>query len=251
MRYETRPDRPPRIAVISDIHANLPALQAVLQRIEELKVDQVYCLGDIVGYGGHPNECVTILREKKVPCVLGNHDQAALGELDITNFNAVAKQAIRWTQNELSKENQDFLRSRPMEISLEDVFLVHASPRNPEEWNYILSIPDAHLNFEHFKERICCIGHSHQPFIIENRDGKLMCPEEPQIEIQEQYRYLVNVGSVGQPRDHNPESCFALYDRNTKRLELVRVPYDIDAAQSRILEQGLPEVLATRLTYGS
>ena len=242
---------PDRVAVISDIHGNLPALQAVLEELDSQKIEAIYCLGDIVGYGGNPNECVDLIRSREIPTVLGNHDQAALGRLDITNFNTVAKQAILWTQEALNEENQAFLESTPMYMSLGDLLLVHASPRNPEEWNYVLTIGEARINFEHFTEPICCIGHSHQPFIIENDGENLTCPSESFIEIKPDCKYLVNVGSVGQPRDQNPEPCFFVYNRNEKRVDLNRVTYDIQAAQEAILNQGLPQILATRLAFGN
>ncbi|MCX8037894.1 MAG: metallophosphatase family protein [Candidatus Sumerlaeia bacterium] len=240
-----------RIGIFSDIHGNYEALKAVFDVLEnEEAVDAYYCCGDIVGYGGNPNECVELIRAKKCPVVAGNHDHAALGLTDTSYFNEIAKTAINWTGSVLTPENVEFLRNLPMTIVQDEFVIVHASPKDPEAWNYILTLPDARVNFEHFDTQICFVGHSHQPFIIEYVAGKLSCLMQPRVTVVEDRRYLINVGSVGQPRDGNPEACYAIYDRAQKTIEIKRTPYDLPAAQEAIRSQKLPTQLAERLAHG-
>jgi predicted phosphodiesterase len=240
-----------RIGIFSDIHGNFQALEAVLRILEEQEeVDRLYCCGDIVGYGGNPNECVELLREKEIPVVAGNHDHAALGLTDTSYFNEIAKTAIQWTGEVLKPENAEFIRSLPMHIVDEEVLIVHSSPKDPDAWNYILTLGDARINFEYFEEQICFVGHSHQPFIIESSKGNLSCPSQPTIAVKQDHRYLINVGSVGQPRDGNPDASYAIYDRKEERIEIKRVTYDMNGAQDAIRVQGLPVQLAERLSHG-
>jgi predicted phosphodiesterase len=240
-----------RIGIFSDIHGNLQALETVLRVFEESEqVDRLYCCGDIVGYGGNPNECCDVVRAKGYPTVAGNHDHAALKLTDISYFNEIAKTAIQWTGDVLTPENVEYLRSLPMQIEDEEMLIVHASPKEPEAWNYILTLGDARMNFEYFKQQICFIGHSHQPFIIEYTEGNLSCPSNPRVSVVEDHRYLVNVGSVGQPRDGNPDASYAIYDRKEQYIEIKRVTYDLDGAKQAILDNSLPPQLADRLNHG-
>jgi diadenosine tetraphosphatase ApaH/serine/threonine PP2A family protein phosphatase len=213
-------------------------------------VDRFYCCGDIVGYGGNPNECVDLIRAKNCPVVAGNHDYAALGLTDTSYFNEIAKRAIRWTGEILTPENADFIRALPLTIAEDDFLIVHSSPREPEAWNYILTLGDARTNFEYFTQPICFVGHSHQPFIIESAGDKLYCPSQPYVPVVEGHRYLINVGSVGQPRDGNPDAAYAIYDRHERRIEIKRAEYDLTAAQDAIRARGLPSQLADRLNHG-
>ncbi|MBM3335318.1 metallophosphoesterase family protein [Candidatus Sumerlaeota bacterium] len=240
-----------RIGVFSDIHGNLQALEAVLEILEDQeRVDRYYCCGDIVGYGGNPNECVELIRAKNCPVVVGNHDHAALGLADVSYFNDVARTAIKWTGEVLTPENREFLRSLPMTITEDEILIVHSSPMDPEAWNYILTLGDARLNFEHFEHQICFVGHSHQPFIIEYCVGKLNCVVQSSVPVADECRYLINVGSVGQPRDGNPDACYAIYDRGQRLIEIKRTAYDLPAAQEAIRAQSLPAQLAERLHCG-
>lgn len=241
-----------RLAVFSDIHGNLHALKSVLTALDNLGITNIYCGGDVVGYGGNPNECCELLRERGIPTVAGNHDHAALTLADISYFNRVAKEAVLWTQEQLTEENTQWLHSMPMTYHNEelDFLMVHASPYSPEEWNYVLTMGDARRAFEHFTERSCFIGHSHQPFIIENFNGNLSCPTQSHIEMRENARFLVNVGSVGQPRDRVPFASYCVLDRDKQTIELARAEYDIQGAQQAIIQAGLPPELAERLAYG-
>ncbi len=241
---------PRRVAIFSDIHGNLPALDAVLREIDASEVDFAVCCGDVVGYGAFPNECVERLRERKIPTIAGNHDYAALSLIDITCFNEIAKRSIQWTREVLKPENAEFLRNLPLSVEVADMLFVHSSPRSPEAWNYVITLGDARQSFRAFGQRVCFIGHSHTPFVVENCEGNLTCPTSPIVELRPDCRYLVNVGSVGQPRDRNPEACFAIYDRSTRQIEIRRVAYDLSQAQKAILEAGLPPELAERLIYG-
>lgn len=241
-----------KVAIFSDIHGNYHALQAVLEQIEDEGCDLLICCGDIVGYGARPNECVDTIRRMNVPVIAGNHDHAALLLTDISNFNDIAKAAVYWTREVLTEENVEFLRRMPLSISddMNNVFYVHASPREPGQWNYILTMGEARTNFNFFTQQICFIGHSHQPFIIENDDGSLMCPTKPEIDLRDGCRYLINVGSVGQPRDHNWRACYVIWDVEGKHLEIKRTEYDLSGAQQAIIQAGLPRELAERIAHG-
>lgn len=241
-----------RVGIISDIHGNFAALEAVLKQLDDEGVDQIICCGDVVGYGARPNECVDKVRERNIPTIAGNHDHAALLLTDITNFNEIAKTAVLWTKNVLTEENSEWLRQLPLTLRHREnnAFYVHASPKEPGEWNYILTMGEARTNFNYFSEQICFIGHSHQPFIIENDEGNLACPTKPEIEIRDGRRYLINVGSVGQPRDRNWRSCYVIVDFEKKKLEIKRCDYDLEASQKAILDAGLPGELAERLAHG-
>jgi diadenosine tetraphosphatase ApaH/serine/threonine PP2A family protein phosphatase len=241
---------PKRIGIFSDIHGNLQAFQAVVEALRQDNVDGIYCCGDIVGYGGNPNECVELVQELGCPIIAGNHDHAALLLTDISYFNDVAKAAVLWTKKVLTSENTKFLQYLPLTCSNDCFYFVHASPKAPEQWNYILTMGEARINFEYFSQQFCFIGHSHQPFIIEDYENNLICPAQPEIQIKPGRRYLINVGSVGQPRDRNPKPAYVVCDLEKETIEIKRVEYDIAAAQNAIVKEGLPRELAERLAYG-
>ena len=240
-----------RYGIFSDIHANLEALEAVLAELEEAHVDEILCLGDVVGYGPNPNECIALVKEKVAFCLAGNHDVAPLGKLDVQYFNYVARKAIEWTAKELTSESQAFLQSLPMTRAYETFFIVHSTPLEPEKWGYILSMGDAEDNFAGFTQQTCFVGHSHSAWCVEkSADGHHEGRENYPILLNDSARYLINVGSVGQPRDRNPAAALGILDVENKTYELRRVPYDIPATQRKILEAGLPELLAERLALG-
>ncbi len=241
-----------RIGVFSDIHGNLHALDAVLSAYDALGVKDLICCGDIVGYGAFPNECVDRVRERNIFCVAGNHDFAALGLVDITYFNLIAKRALLWTREALLPKNLEFLKNQPLALDSDDALFVHASPRMPEQWNYIITMGDARINFRHFSQRMCFLGHSHTPFIVQlvPEEETLSCIDRQLVQLDPQNRYLFNVGSVGQPRDGNPDACFSVLDRDKGTLEVLHTRYDIEAAQVAIRHAGLPTELAERLAMG-
>ncbi|MFQ5750491.1 MAG: metallophosphoesterase family protein [bacterium] len=240
-----------KYAIISDIHGNLEALESVLAAIEKKKVDSLICLGDVVGYGPNPNECVEIIKEKAEIILAGNHDYAPLGKLDMTYFNPWARSAIEWTADQLTQSSIDFLLSLPLKIELDGFTIVHATPFNPEDWNYIITIGDAVRNFPEFKGQICFVGHSHVPLVVavnEIEDYRVI--RNNPVLIESKLRYIINVGSVGQPRDFIPQAAYALYDTNENTYQLLREKYDIAETQNKIIKSGLPEFLAERLELG-
>lgn len=240
-----------RYAIISDIHANLEALESVLSEIEKHYVDSVLCLGDVVGYGPNPNECVEVIRDRAEVILAGNHDYAPLGKLDLTYFNPWARAAVEWTAEQLSESSRDFLLSLPLRLDLEGFTIVHATPLEPEQWNYIITIGDAVENFPEFKGRVCFVGHSHVPMIVSvNQHEDYRVVRENPLQIDSHRRYIINVGSVGQPRDLIPRASYSIYDTEILNYQLFRVDYDLAETQSKIIASGLPPFLAERLELG-
>ncbi len=241
-----------RAAVISDIHGNLPALLAVLDDIARIEpaVDAIWCLGDVVGYGASPDECTALTADRADVCLAGNHDLVVCGTLDISHFSRGAAAAARWTANEITPQTRDFLRTLEPLGQAEGVGLYHASPRDPV-WEYVLSLGQAEECLEIQRERICLIGHSHVACYFTSNgevDGALA---PPGLEINmEQGRWLVNPGSVGQPRDGDPRAAYLVLDVGLGRAGFRRVDYPINEAASAIVEAGLPTELAQRLSYG-
>ena len=237
--------------ILSDVHANLEALRAVSERISEIGPDKVIFLGDIVGYGGAPNECIEAIRGITPVSIAGNHDYGAVGLTDTRLFNPIAREAIRWTADALTSKNKDFLKALPLHhLEGKEIRAVHATPFEPEAWHYILSPNHALAEFDHFEEKVCFIGHSHQPVIFELKDSETIVTRTDGLTLKEGRRYIVNVGSVGQPRDHDPRACFCVYQPESGEISIERVEYDIDRAKKRILQAGLPPVLANRLSWG-
>jgi diadenosine tetraphosphatase ApaH/serine/threonine PP2A family protein phosphatase len=240
-----------RTLIISDIHANLTALEAVLE--DAGPYEAVWCLGDLVGYGPDPNECIARIRElPNLLCLLGNHDAAALKQIDIDTFNLEARLAIRWTQQTLTEESLTFLAELPERLDLECVTLAHGSPRQPV-WEYLLDTRTATANFENFDTPYCFVGHTHLPVMYhlpdENRIARLMVPDAS-MQLTLAPRAILNPGSVGQPRDRDPRAAYAIYDPVANTWEFHRVPYDIPAVQLRMTAVNLPERHIQRLTAG-
>jgi diadenosine tetraphosphatase ApaH/serine/threonine PP2A family protein phosphatase len=241
-----------RIGIFSDVHSNLEALQSVIAFFSEKKIRQYLIIGDFVGYGANPNECINRIKKLDCFCVAGNHDYAVLDKTDIRNFNDAAKAAIIWTKTELTKESKEFLSILPLQKSVNQKLLVHSTPENPADWEYIFTLKQGQNEFKFFKEQICFIGHSHCPFIIEKDQQKneYKIINEQKFKIKEKSRYIINVGSVGQPRDGDARACLTLFDTLTKHIEFKRVEYDIKSAQHKIIQAGLPTILAKRLAEG-
>ena len=239
------------IAVISDIHANLEALEATLEDARREGATKIICLGDIVGYGADPNPCVERVHGAAVASVLGNHDAATLDERGAENFNAVARIAIQWTREQMTPPNMEILRQTPLEYVADGALYVHASPEDPNLWNYVLTETDALAAFDCCQEFICFIGHSHVPVRLLLANGTLDVVADPNLTVPQGARaLLVNVGSVGQPRDGDWRASYALFDPQSRLVISRRVEYDCEAAASKILAAGLPEVLARRLALG-
>jgi len=242
-----------RYALLADIHANLAAFTAVLTDIEHRGgVEGLWCLGDVVGYGPDPSQCIELLRQHNHVCIVGNHDLAAIGKLDLDSFNPDAAYACRWTAPQLSTEDIQYLESLPTVIQKEDFTLVHGSPREPI-WEYLLSVSSAKENFAYFKSRFCLVGHSHVPLVFkQDEDGN--CSFIPLLanigQVLGKSRMIINPGGVGQPRDGDPRASYAIYDSDSQVVRLHRVPYDINATQIRMVEKNLPMRLVVRLQHG-
>lgn len=239
-----------RYALISDIHSNLEALRVVMKEIVKQDVEKVLFLGDIVGYGPDPNECTENLRGFADIIIAGNHDHAAVGMTDTTFFNPHAKRAIEWTDRVLNDDNRAFLKQLAFTstIKKESIYLVHATPKDPEEWDYLMDVRDADINFRFFKEDVCFLGHSHIPAIMELSPEGDINRYYNSSEIKEGCRYIINVGSVGQPRDGDPDAAYAVYDMGS--VEIKRVSYDILLTQKKMRDAGLPSPLIERLALG-
>jgi predicted phosphodiesterase len=240
-----------RTLVISDIHANLPALEAVLQ--DAGLVDAVWCLGDVVGYGPYPNECIARIRDmENLVCLLGNHDAAALGQIDVEAFNLEARLSVTWMKAELTEASMNFIKGLPERVVVDNVTLAHGSPRNPV-WEYILDTRTASMNFRFFSTPYCFIGHTHLPTVYSLSNAHEMATvsllgADHNLELTG--RMILNPGSVGQPRDHDPRASYAIFDTEQEIWEYHRAEYDVASVQQRILDVGLPPRHAIRLAEG-
>lgn len=240
--------------VFSDVHGNFEALEAALAAMAKDGAQRFWCLGDVVGYGADPNACTARIREIAECTVLGNHDAACVGAEGTENFNAVAREAAEWTRRHLTPENQEWLMRLPLVREIENVVLVHASPFEPEQWRYVhgrLREADVRREFGATTTQCTFIGHSHQPLVLARRSEEVLRVAGDSIRLEPEVRYLVNVGSTGQPRDGDPRAAYVLYDTEARAVTLRRVAYDVAAARNKILRAGLPAVLAERLETGT
>jgi len=238
-------------AILSDVHGNLEALQAVIDDSRREGVRRMIFLGDAVGYGANPNECLSLLEELTDTRVAGNHDYGAVGLTPVTFFNPTARAAIEWTAAVLTEESRSSLRALTLVEQAGQMTLAHATLHQPGEWDYILTASDTAESFSKLQGKALFIGHSHRPLIIgREEEGKLRTLDQEEIVMEEGVQYLINSGSVGQPRDHNPLAAYGLYDNQSQKYRLKRVVYDIQTAQEKILRAGLPSSLARRLSYG-
>jgi diadenosine tetraphosphatase ApaH/serine/threonine PP2A family protein phosphatase len=241
-----------RVAVISDVHGNRPALQAVLADVERERPDALWCLGDLVGYGPHPNECCALVAERADLCLVGNHDLVALGtaEVDVSDFNADAAAAALWTRDELSEESRRFLETLEPSAEADGVELHHASPRDPV-WEYVLTIGAAEAAFRHSSAPLVLVGHSHVALALaQAADGVTGGAAPAGTEVELAGRRLLNPGSVGQPRDGDPRAAWLLLDLGRRFAAFRRVPYSVETVQQEIRRRGLPESVAARLALG-
>lgn len=239
-----------RYALISDIHSNYDALSAVLPAIEHAGVDVICCLGDIVGYGAEPGLCIDTLRQRNVLCILGNHDAAALGNFEIEYFNTDAQTSIYWTQARLTQEERDYLSQLPLTLTMDSFAAAHGAPKSPAAFEYVLSLEDAFLSFAALAERLMFVAHSHTPVNFMTDEESIWADMQTSYTLEENVRAIVNIGSVGQPRDGDARAAFCLYDSATGKIDLVRVPYDVDSAARKILDAQLPPINAHRLFLG-
>lgn len=237
-------------AVLSDVHSNHEALEAVLNDIDKKQIEDILFLGDAIGYGPDPNECIELLIKRCKILLAGNHDWGVLGLTDISYFNAYARAAILWTKSVLTEKNSKSLKLFPVKKDMKkgDILLVHSTPKEPETWHYLSTLWDAEINFHYFGNKFCFLGHSHQPFIIERLPSGEMVTHKESASIRKSGRYIINAGSVGQPRDGDPRACYAIID--DENIETVRVPYDVEAVQNKMRKEDLPELLIERLSVG-
>lgn len=265
-----------RVAVLADIHSNLEALEAVFKDMgpsaslrmksrgdkggvgpakfagAHRGVSEIWCLGDVVGYGPEPNACCELIEKRTKDCVLGNHDAGVLGRLDLSWFNSFAAEAIEITRKIIKKKHRNFLVSLPEIEKLCELILLHGSVKNPLT-EYIFETHQAEQNFENFSEKICFVGHTHYPVVFE-KDGELireMVPHfQKKVKLKKGCRYIINPGSVGQPRDGDWRASYGIFDDEGLCFEFRRVEYDIEKTQRRMRKLDLPEFLIQRLTLG-
>lgn len=225
-----------KYAVLSDIHSNLEALEVALKRIDRERADGVFCLGDIVGYGPNPNECIEKVRTLCRAAVLGNHDAALTGHTPIHFFNSYARDAIEWSERIITEDNLEFLKSLPLTHREDGLLMVHATPKDPEAWNYIHTETEAGPQFDYLSDdTTALIGHSHIPAVFERRERK---------------QRIINVGSIGQPRDRDPRACCVILDTESGNFDWIREVYTVQDTARKIRHAGLPEFLAVRLFIG-
>jgi diadenosine tetraphosphatase ApaH/serine/threonine PP2A family protein phosphatase len=237
-----------RVAVVSDIHGNLAALESVLDAVDERAPDALWCLGDLVGYGARPNECCTLVRERAALSLAGNHDLAVRGTLDLSEFNGDAGVAARWTRGVLSDESQAYLDSLETHAAADGAQLFHASARD-EVWEYVLSDETAFATLALTSAPVVLVGHSHVALVVSTAGSGGLAPGGTSLSLAET-RTLLNPGSVGQPRDGDPRAAFLMLDLAASTATFERVEYDIERTQAEIRDAGLPDVLASRLAVG-
>lgn len=239
-----------KYGIISDIHANLEALSSVLEKCKEMGVEEYICIGDIVGYNANPAECLELIRQLPLATVIkGNHDEQASEDLDLSEFNPQAAKAIEWTREQLSEEQREYLRNLPMKSRVGRITAVHATLDNPGMWGYVMDRFAAEASFAYQYTQVAFYGHSHVPMAFEKFREVSSVPFN-NLRVQPGRKYLINSGSVGQPRDKDPRASFAIYDTDAAEINLHRVSYDIETCQRKILAAGLPQRLADRLAVG-
>jgi len=240
-----------RYGIFGDIHGNLHALEAVLDAYREEAIDEYLCTGDLVGYGANPHECIEHTRDLCKHIVAGNHDFAVCEKLTLEFFNSYAKSAVLWTREALTKEDLAFLQGLPITVAVDgDVTLSHATIYDAHAFDYIQTQYDAHLSLQEMQTRCCFVGHSHIPITFYLRDGVVGWTMESTIDVDACEKVLVNVGSVGQPRDENPKAAYAVFDTKERKVWIKRVAYDVDGAIKAIEKNRLPRILGERLRLG-
>ena len=241
-----------RALIVSDVHSNLEAFSSVVDDAKSRGAfDEIWSLGDLVGYGPEPGACIELLRKHEHRSVAGNHDLASIGELSLEAFNSHAAAANRWTAKQLTKDQFDFLGEMPLKLEVEEFTFAHGSPRDPV-WEYVVSVSSAVASFLHFDTQRCLVGHSHIPFICRpSEDGAVFLefPLDTPIAVGDD-RMIINPGGVGQPRDSDPRASYAIYDSGASTITHHRVEYDIPKTQEKMRKSELPDFLAERLAYG-
>jgi predicted phosphodiesterase len=240
-----------KYAIIADIHGNLDAFQVVLEDIRAQNIDDrhIVCLGDVVGYNAQPKECLKIVRDLNIPCVKGNHDEYCSSDDHLEGFNPHAAEAVIWTRNQLDEDDKKWLRDLKYTRMVANFTMVHATLDAPERWQYVFDKLAAAANFPYQLTQMCFFGHTHVPVAF-MRDTVVRGGTYSKFKVDPAKKYFINVGAVGQPRDNNPKCAYVTYDVDAQTIELRRLDYDVESAQRKIRDAGLPERLAERLAYG-
>ena len=238
-----------KFAIFGDIHANLEAMEAMLQDAAEHDCTHYVCIGDIVGYNANPHECLEIVRGLDCPIVKGNHDEEASLDTDLVGLNPLAEQSMRWTRDHLTEEDKEFLRDLKMVRQVRDFTIVHATLDTPSGWGYVTNKFDAMASFSYQYTPVCFFGHTHTP-VTYVKASSVSVERSAMVEIELGKKYFINVGSVGQPRDGDPRPSYCIYDMGGQRVVNRRIEYDRAKAKKKILDAGLPSMLADRLDVG-
>ncbi len=238
-----------KFAIFGDIHANLEALQTVLADAEAQGCAKYVCLGDIVGYAANPVECLEIVRSMGCPVIRGNHDEGAAGESPLDELNPLAQHALLWTRAQLSDEQREWLGDLKLVRQVHDFTVVHATLDSPGSWGYVTNRFDAMASFSYQFTQVCFYGHTHVPRIFEKSDS-VRAARGDEVSLERGVKYFVNVGSVGQPRDGDWRASYAVYDTQSHHISIRRLEYDLRLTQQKIIDAGLPTLLAERLALG-
>ncbi len=240
-----------RYGIFSDIHSNLEALEAVIAAYKHDSIDEYLCVGDVVGYAANPKECIQTTKSLCMITVAGNHDWASPGLISLEYFNPLAREAVLWTRHNLDDEERYFLETLKPVYQNPDLTLVHATLDNPQDFNYLTDAYLAGETFRLMQTHICFVGHTHVGgFFVQEKEDKVSYYEDNHLAIEKGKKYIVNVGSVGQPRDSNPLSAYCIYDTNEQKVSLKRVSYDMQTTRDKIIAAGLPRFLGDRLLVG-
>jgi len=240
-----------RYGIFSDVHSNLEALDAVIEAYQKEGIDKYICVGDIVGYAANPRECIERIKSQNPLIVAGNHDWGSVSLLSIDYFNPVARQAILWTKHNLDANSRYFLEPLKLIYENEDLVLVHGTLDAPQDFNYMIDIDSAKETLRMLAGNICFVGHTHICGIfIKDKNDRIYYKGEERIVVEDENKYIINVGSVGQPRDGNPKAGYCIYDTEKKEINIKRVDYNVEAARKKVIEAGLPRFLGDRLLIG-
>jgi len=239
-----------KYALIADIHANLEAFEVVLEDAQKNNCTHYVCLGDVVGYNPNPCECIKIVRDMEMPCIMGNHDEYCAGDIDLSGFNPHASRAITWTRDQLSDDERNWLQRLKYLRMIANFTIVHATLDAPKRWGYVMSKLDAAASFTYQNTGVCFFGHTHVPLAFVRENNSVTGGKYDTLTVEKGKKYFINVGSVGQPRDGDHRAGYAIYDLKAGTIELRRLEYDFAKTQAKILDAGLPERLANRLALG-
>lgn len=238
-----------KYAILGDIHSNLEALETVLADACSRGITSFVCVGDVVGYNANPSECLDIIRDLGCVTVRGNHDHYCVHDENLDDFHPLAANVVDWTRRHLRKDQMEFLKALKYSAVVAGFSVVHSTLDMPDKWGYVFDNLEADANFAYQTTSICFHGHTHVPVVYE-KQGRVTRSQPEKFKVQIGRKYFINVGSVGQPRDGDPRTCYAVYDMQNKSIEFVRLPYDIEKTQRKIIDAGLPERLSARLAVG-